>query len=185
MTVRSSSKSWRRRSSRGSSDRVRTTSRREFLKAGMSTATALALGAAGVGRSPFADDRRETPDLILHNGKIVTMDRARPSAQAVAIKDGRFASVGESADVLRMQGPQTRLVDLKGKTAIPGLNDSHLHVIRGGLNYNMELRSHAARPVGPRRRRILRAPVRREATAHDRRAERSCTRHAGVHPAPL
>ncbi len=79
-------------------------------------------------------------DLILTDGKIATQDERRTFAQAVAIKDGRFIAVGGVQDVLASKGEQTRVVDLGGRTVIPGLNDSHLHVIRGGLNYNLELR---------------------------------------------
>jgi predicted amidohydrolase YtcJ len=78
--------------------------------------------------------------LIVHNARIATMDVARPRASAVAIKDGRFTAVGDDAEVLALKGPATRVVDVAGRTVIPGLVDSHLHVIRGGLNYNMELR---------------------------------------------
>ncbi|MBA5687453.1 amidohydrolase [Rugamonas apoptosis] len=79
-------------------------------------------------------------DLILHNGRIHTVDRAQPVASAVAIKDGKLLAVGDDADIMRHQGGTTRLVDLRRRTVIPGLNDSHLHLIRGGLNYNLELR---------------------------------------------
>ncbi|MGL4289128.1 MAG: amidohydrolase [Phreatobacter sp.] len=80
------------------------------------------------------------PDLILFNGKITTLDRQRPEATAVAIRDGRFLAVGDERDIVQLAGPATRRVDLKGRRAIPGLIDSHMHIIRGGLNYNMELR---------------------------------------------
>ena len=79
-------------------------------------------------------------DLILHNGKIATQDQQRSFAQAVAIKDGRFVAVGSNEEILKLRQDSTRIVDLNKRTVIPGLNDSHLHVIRGGLNYNMELR---------------------------------------------
>jgi len=80
------------------------------------------------------------PDLILHNGRFTTLDRANPEASAVAIKDGRFLRVGRSEDVLPLAGTGTRVVDLQGKRVLPGLIDNHLHIIRGGLNYNLELR---------------------------------------------
>ncbi len=80
------------------------------------------------------------PDLILYNGKITTLDRANPEAQAVAISGGRFVMAGADHDVMALAGPDTRRIDLKGRRVIPGLIDSHMHVIRGGLNYNMELR---------------------------------------------
>ncbi|MEN9865540.1 MAG: hypothetical protein RL748_1130 [Pseudomonadota bacterium] len=79
-------------------------------------------------------------DLILHHGRIHTVDRQQPLADAVAIANGRFIAVGSGEAVMRHLGPDTRVIDLQGKTVIPGLNDSHIHVIRGGLNYNLELR---------------------------------------------
>src|SRR5436853_7588684 len=81
-----------------------------------------------------------TSEMILHNGKIATVNAKQPEAQALAITGGRFAAVGSDGDVLKLRGPATQMIDLGGRTAIPGLNDSHLHVIRAGLNYNMELR---------------------------------------------
>jgi predicted amidohydrolase YtcJ len=78
------------------------------------------------------------PDLILQNGRITTLDRSYPEVSTVAIRSGRIAGVGDSRE--QQPGPNTKVIDLKGRRVIPGLNDSHLHVIRGGLNYNMELR---------------------------------------------
>ena len=78
--------------------------------------------------------------LILLNGKFHTVDRQNPLADAVAIKDGKFLAAGDQATVMNYAGDNTSIVDLKGYTIIPGLNDSHLHLIRGGLNYNLELR---------------------------------------------
>ena len=80
------------------------------------------------------------PDLILTNARFTTLDRAHPNPEVVAITEGRFSAVGDAVDILRTRGPQTRVIDLRGRRAIPGLIDSHTHVIRGGLNYNMELR---------------------------------------------
>ncbi len=79
-------------------------------------------------------------DVILHGGRIATQDPRRPFAQAVAIRDGHFAGAGEPGEVLALRGDRTRMIDLGGRTAIPGLNDSHIHLIRGGLNFNLELR---------------------------------------------
>ncbi len=80
------------------------------------------------------------PDLILHNGKFTTLDRTKPVASAVAIKDGKFVAVGNDSDIVPQAGSNTRVVDLKGKPVLPGLIDNHTHVVRGGLNYNLELR---------------------------------------------
>ena len=85
-------------------------------------------------------DRAQVADIIIHNGRIATQDDRRSFAQAVAIKDGRFVAVGSEQDVLGLRSNQTQVIDVGGRTVIPGLNDSHLHLIRGGLNYNMELR---------------------------------------------
>jgi predicted amidohydrolase YtcJ len=79
-------------------------------------------------------------DLILHGGRLTTLDPANPTATAVAVRGGRFVAVGGDGDVLRLRGPTTQVIDAGGRTVIPGLNDSHLHLIRGGLNYNLELR---------------------------------------------
>ncbi len=80
-----------------------------------------------------------TPELILHNGAITTLDDIRPQVSAVAMADGRITATG-GEELLGSAQKSTRLVDLKGRRVIPGLNDSHIHVIRGGLNFNMELR---------------------------------------------
>jgi len=79
-------------------------------------------------------------DLILFNGKLHTVDPERPHATAVAIADGKFLVVGTDAQAMAYRDASTKLVDLNRRTVIPGLNDSHLHLIRGGLNYNLELR---------------------------------------------
>lgn len=81
-----------------------------------------------------------SPDLVLFNGRFTTLDRTKPTAQAVAITDGRFVHVGSNAEVLALAGAGTRRIDLQGRSALPGLIDNHLHIIRGGLNFNMELR---------------------------------------------
>jgi predicted amidohydrolase YtcJ len=76
---------------------------------------------------------------IFHNGKIAT--NSKPYfAEAIAVEDGKIASVGRNSEVLRLKNADTETIDLRGQTVIPGLNDSHLHIIRGGLHYNLELR---------------------------------------------
>ncbi|MGN7874818.1 amidohydrolase [Roseateles sp. 22389] len=88
----------------------------------------------------FSRSAGMTPDLVLFNGRFTTLDRTRPSAEAVAIQDGRFLSVGGNQEILALAGATTRRIDLKGRGVLPGLIDNHLHIIRGGLNFNMELR---------------------------------------------
>lgn len=78
--------------------------------------------------------------LILYNGQIHTVDQANPNATAVAIENGKFTAVGDDAAVMQLAGPDTVQIDLQRKRVVPGLNDSHIHLIRGGLNFNLELR---------------------------------------------
>jgi len=78
-------------------------------------------------------------ETILYNAKVAT--NGVPSfVEAVAITDAKITAVGTNDEILRLRGPQTRVIDARRRTLIPGLNDSHMHPIRGGLNYNLELR---------------------------------------------
>ncbi|WP_313919575.1 amidohydrolase [Tahibacter sp.] len=80
-------------------------------------------------------------ELIVINARITTLDPARPDAAALAVADGRVLAVGDESDIMRAHaGPTTRVIDGGGRRLVPGLNDSHTHLIRGGLNYNLELR---------------------------------------------
>src|SRR5271156_10457 len=85
-------------------------------------------------------DSDPSPSLILHRGLFTTLDRSNPTASAVAIKNGAFSAIGQDRDILPLAGPETRIIDLQGRRVLPGLIDNHLHIIRGGLNFNMELR---------------------------------------------
>ena len=84
-----------------------------------------------------SQETSSSADLILHNGRFLSVT---DKTTAVAIKNGKFVAVGDEKTVLLQRGPSTKVIDLKKRTAVPGLNDSHLHLIRAGLNYNMELR---------------------------------------------
>jgi predicted amidohydrolase YtcJ len=78
-------------------------------------------------------------EIILHNAKIAT--NGVPSfVEAIAISNGKVTAIGRNDEILRLRGPATRVIDGRRRTVIPGLNDSHMHPIRGGLNYNLELR---------------------------------------------
>lgn len=79
-------------------------------------------------------------NLILHNGRITTLDPAHPEVAAIVIRDGVVVAAGSDRDVLAQAGNDARVIDLQGRRVIPGLNDSHTHPIRGGLSYNLELR---------------------------------------------
>ena len=82
----------------------------------------------------------QTADVIAYNGKIATQNEQRSMVEAVAIRDGKFLAVGTGREMMAWRGELTQLINLNKRTAIPGLNDSHTHLIRGGLNYNLELR---------------------------------------------
>ena len=80
-------------------------------------------------------------DMVLSNGKIATMVKDGEFAEAVAIKDGLVLETGTSRELVKKyKGKATTFIDLKGRTVVPGLNDSHIHIIREGLHYNAELR---------------------------------------------
>ena len=99
------------------------------LTRGLTTALILAFGAAGCG-SPQSPSR--PPDTILHNGNIVTVDADFSYAEAVAITGDRFTAVGSSASIRDLAGPQTKLIDLGGRTVVPGLMENHFHLAGGG-----------------------------------------------------
>lgn len=78
-------------------------------------------------------------DTLLVNGKILTVDRAFSTREALAIRDGRIVALGGNPEIRRLAGPLTRVIDLEGRTAIPGLIDSHLHAIRAALSFSTEV----------------------------------------------
>lgn len=80
-----------------------------------------------------------TQDIALVNGRITTLDPALGEVAALAIRDGRVLAAGTEGEI-RAAVPRAKVIDLGGRRVIPGLNDSHTHLIRGGLNFNMELR---------------------------------------------
>ena len=80
------------------------------------------------------------PDLILSNGKIITVDERFTLAQAVAIRGDRIVAVGTNPEIARLAGPNTRRIDLRGRAAVPGLIDNHMHLLRAALTWQRELR---------------------------------------------
>jgi predicted amidohydrolase YtcJ len=100
-----------------------------------------------VGLASAAAAFAQQPDTILVNGKILTADARFSTHQAAAIAAGRIASLGTSAEVRALAGPRTRVIDLQGRTVIPGLIDSHLHAIRAGQTFATEVNWAGARSL--------------------------------------
>ena len=88
----------------------------------------------------------QSADTILLGGKIVTFESA--PVEALAVRGDRIVAVGRSADIRALAGPATRVIDLAGRTVIPGLIDSHIHAIRAGLTYTTEVHWIGARSLG-------------------------------------
>src|SRR2546429_9025704 len=81
----------------------------------------------------------ETADTVLLNGKVLTVDSQSSIQEAIAIRESKILAVGKTVDVRRLAGPRTRVIDLQGRTVIPGLIDSHLHGIRAALSFSTEV----------------------------------------------
>src|SRR5579862_3856003 len=99
----------------------------------------LKIAAAGLlcsalGAATAATEATSGPDLILAHGTVLTVDSKDSVAQAVAVRDGKILKVGSDAAIMALAGPQTRIIDLGGRTATPGLIDSHAHVAAGGAS---------------------------------------------------
>ena len=112
------------------------------------------LAAAGVARA-------QAPDLVLLGGKIVTVDAELSLHEALAIRDGKIAALGTTAEIRALAGPGTRVVALGGRTVIPGLIDSHLHAIRAALSFSTEVNWIGARSLPEALDRIRAAARRR------------------------
>src|SRR5215470_15526118 len=76
----------------------------------------------------------QSADLVLRGGRVITVDKDWRIAQAIAIRDGRFLAVGDTAAMADYVGPNTQVIELAGKTVVPGLIDSHLHQMFAALN---------------------------------------------------
>src|SRR6266446_1692264 len=103
----------------------------------MTLVRALLLAVAGIAAT--ASLPAQSADTILLNGKILTADAAFSTRQAVAIRDGKIAATGSTAEMQKLTGPKTHTIDLAGRTVIPGLIDSHMHAIRAALSFATEV----------------------------------------------
>jgi len=119
--------------------------------AGLRLAAALAFAAFAL---PVA---AQSPDTALVNGKIITLDERSTIAEALAVRDGTIIAVGRSADIRGLAGPATRIIDLGGRTVIPGLIDSHMHAVRAALFYATEVNWIGARSMPEAMERIAAA----------------------------
>lgn len=132
--------------------------RRDVIKALAAGSLCAALDRGALAREPFVDSV-----TIIRNGRITTLDPLKPNASAVALSGGRIVAVGEDAGVMRLAGSGTKVIDVRGRRVIPGLIDSHTHLIRGGLHYNMELRwdgvPSLAEAMRMLRQQVLRTPA--------------------------
>ena len=93
-----------------------------------------------VAASLVVDAQQTPPDMILTNGKIITVDAQFSIAQALAVRGDRIVAVGSNQDMTRMAGPNTRRIDLRGRAVVPGLIDNHAHFQEEGAYWNLELR---------------------------------------------
>src|SRR2546428_1665054 len=81
----------------------------------------------------------QNADAVLLNGKILTVDNQFSTRQALAIRDGRIVALGGSTEIKKLAGPKSRVIDLQGRTVIPGLIDNHMHAIRAAQTFSTEV----------------------------------------------
>lgn len=105
----------------------------------MSTAVPCMLFAIA-GAAAILPGQPPEPDIVLSNGKIITVDERFSIAQAVAVTGDRIAAVGTHQEIAQLAGPSTRRIDLKGRAVIPGLIDNHMHLLRAGRTWQREVR---------------------------------------------
>lgn len=86
-----------------------------------------------VSLSPLTFAKGVAPDLVVVNARVRTMDRSNPTAEAFAVLGGRIVAVGTTADMKKLTGRGTRIIDAGGKLVLPGFNDAHVHFLDGGM----------------------------------------------------
>lgn len=112
--------------------------RRQVTKSGTALGGLALIAPLWAGAQPKVE--HDMADTIITNARVTTLDPTNPEADALAIRDGLILAAGSEAQIRQLADAETRVIDAGGRRVIPGLNDSHTHLIRGGLNYNMELR---------------------------------------------
>ncbi|HEX8160600.1 MAG TPA: amidohydrolase [Pyrinomonadaceae bacterium] len=108
-------------------------------------ALAVALCLCAAARVPPAGAQNMTADLIIVNANVHTLDKQRPTAEAVAVFGNKIAAVGTTAEIRKLAGPHTRVIDARGALVLPGFNDSHVHFTDGGQHLaSVQLRDAAS-----------------------------------------
>ena len=116
-------------------------SRREALAAVSGTTMLAITGSVSFLRTHSRAQQADgPPDLIVHNAKVTTLQSGRPEVRAFALRGEKVIAVGEDAEIMRLRANNTRLVDAGGRRVIPGLNDSHFHLVSGGRDFNLMFR---------------------------------------------
>ena len=95
------------------------------------------LAVAGLAVTPAAWP--QSADTVLLNGKILTVDNQSSTREALAIREGKIIATGSSADVKKLAGPSTRVIDLQGRTVVPGMIDNHMHATRAAETFSTEV----------------------------------------------
>ncbi len=122
---------------------MNTINRRDFLKAASIASTGVLVG----NNALFADAYQQNKALVITNARVLTIDVQDRIAEAFICQNGKFTFVGSTAEALTRKPDDALIIDAAGATIIPGLNDSHTHIVRGGMMYAMELRWDAVRSV--------------------------------------
>src|SRR5262245_41045900 len=115
----------------------------------------------GLGGPGVTTAGAQAPDVVLINGRIATLDQRSSIQQGMAVRDGKVVALGDTAGIRKSAGPATRVIDLQGRTVIPGLIDSHLHAIRAALSFSTEVNWIGAPSLTDALRRISEAAKRR------------------------
>ena len=100
----------------------------------------IAMSVAAVLLAAMPHAQQPAADVVLTNGKIITVDERFTIAQAVAVRGERIVAVGTNQEIERLAGPSTRRIDARGRAVIPGLIDNHMHLLRAGITWQQEVR---------------------------------------------